>query len=106
MSKMLLNTDKGDAVVAYRKDDMAVVSGIQDALERAGVGEVWYAYDAISERNSYVNIRKVPTKDGNVCDLEFCFHINCLQRLLSFTQLASSRRSPQVLISNRSQVSV
>lgn len=64
--KTLLNTEKGDAIVDYRKGDAAVVSGIQDALAKAGVSEVRYAYDAISEHNSFVNISKVLAIDGRV----------------------------------------
>ena len=64
--KTLLSTEKGDAIVDYRKGDAAVVSGIQDALGKAGVSEVRYAYDAISAHNSFVNISKVLAKDGRV----------------------------------------
>jgi NADPH2:quinone reductase len=66
----LLSPEKGDAIVDYRKGDAAVVSGIQDALAKAGVSEVRFAYDAISEHNSYINISKVLAKDGRVGVIE------------------------------------
>jgi NADPH2:quinone reductase len=69
-AKRLLSAEKEDAIVGYRKGDAAVVSGIQDALEKPGVREVRYAYDAISEHNSFVNISKVLAKDSRVGGLE------------------------------------
>lgn len=61
----LISREKGDAIVDYRKGDEAVVSGIQDALKKAGVEEVKYAFDATSEHNSYHNISKVVAKEGS-----------------------------------------
>lgn len=59
----LVDRSKGDTIVDYRKGDDAVVQGIKDALQ----GEkLHYAYDAVSEHNSYINISKVLEPDGNI----------------------------------------
>jgi hypothetical protein len=60
----LISREKGDTIVDYRKGDEAVVSGIKDALKAAGASEVKYAYDAVSEKGSYINISKVLAKEG------------------------------------------
>lgn len=62
----LISKDKGDAIVDYRKGDDAVVSGIKDALKQAGASEVKYAFDAVSEHNSYQNISKVLSDGGKI----------------------------------------
>jgi hypothetical protein len=36
----LITRSKGDTIVDYRNGDAAVISGIKDALEKAGVSEV------------------------------------------------------------------
>ncbi|KAL5439846.1 hypothetical protein PMIN05_005160 [Paraphaeosphaeria minitans] len=59
----LLDPSKGDAIVDYRKGDDAVVSGIKDALKGK---KLHYAFDAVSEHNSYTNIVQVLEKDGNI----------------------------------------
>jgi NADPH:quinone reductase len=43
-----------------------VVSGFKEALKKAGVSEVKYAFDAVSEKNSYQNICEVLAKDGKI----------------------------------------
>jgi NADPH:quinone reductase-like Zn-dependent oxidoreductase len=52
----LIDRSKGDTIVDYREGDDAVVEGIKKALDGK---KLFYAYDAISERNSYVNLAKV-----------------------------------------------
>ena len=42
-----------------------MVSGIKDALKKAGASEVRYAFDAISEHNSFQNISQVLAKQGS-----------------------------------------
>ncbi|KAF2124543.1 zinc-binding oxidoreductase-like protein ToxD [Dothidotthia symphoricarpi CBS 119687] len=59
----LLDRSKGDTIVDYRKGDDAVVSGIRDALKGQ---KLHYAYDAVSEHNSYLNIVKVLEADGRL----------------------------------------
>jgi NADPH2:quinone reductase len=49
----LITRAKGDTIVDYRSGDEAVISGIKDALEKTGTTEVKYAFDAVSEHNSY-----------------------------------------------------
>jgi len=61
----IINRSKGDTIVDYRNGDAAVVSGIQDALKKAGAKEVKYAFDAVSEHNSYQNISQVLSKQGS-----------------------------------------
>lgn len=61
----LIDHSKGDAIVDYRNGDEAVVSGIQEALKKAGASEVKYAFDAISEKGSFQNISKVLAKTGS-----------------------------------------
>jgi NADPH2:quinone reductase len=61
----LITKSKGDAIVDYRKGNEAVVSGIKDALKAAGASEVYYAFDAVSEHNSFQNISKVLAKSGS-----------------------------------------
>lgn len=61
----LIDRAKGDSIVDYRNGDDAVVSGIKDALKKAGVSEVKYAFDGVSEKNSFQNIGKVLAKEGS-----------------------------------------
>jgi len=44
----LISREKGDTIVDYRNGDDAVVSGIRDALKKAGQNEVKYAFDGRS----------------------------------------------------------
>ncbi|KAJ4352024.1 uncharacterized protein N0V89_007370 [Didymosphaeria variabile] len=59
----LLDLSKGDTIVDYRKGDDAVVSGIKDVLKGK---KLQYAFDAVSEHNSYTNIVQVLEKDGHI----------------------------------------
>lgn len=52
----LIDKSKGDTIVDYRNGDEAVVSGIKDALKKNSLSKVEHAFDAISEKGSYVNI--------------------------------------------------
>lgn len=61
----LVDRKKGDAIIDYRKGDEAVVSGIKEALKNAGVREVKYAFDTVSEHNSFQNISQVLAKQGS-----------------------------------------
>ena len=61
----IINKEKGDAIVDYRKGDEAVVTGIKEALKKAGVDEVKYAFDAVSEHNSFQNISQILAKKGS-----------------------------------------
>jgi NADPH2:quinone reductase len=59
----LIDRSKGDTIVDYRAGDEAVVKGIRDALQ----GEkLEFAYDAVSEHNSYLNIVKVLEPQGKL----------------------------------------
>lgn len=62
----LITRSKGDTIVDYRNGDEAVVSGIKDALKEAGASEVKYAFDAVSEHNSYQNLGQVLAKQGKI----------------------------------------
>ncbi|KAF2766450.1 GroES-like protein [Teratosphaeria nubilosa] len=57
----MIDRSKGDTIVDYRKGDDAVVQGIKDALKDQ---KLYHAYDAVSEKNSYVNISKVLEEQG------------------------------------------
>lgn len=57
----LISKDKGDVVIDYRKGDEAIVQGIKDMAEQHG--GLHYAFDAVSEKGSYVNICKVLDRD-------------------------------------------
>jgi len=61
----LISREKGDTIIDYRKGDEAVVSGIKEAVKKAGASEVKYAYDAVSEKGSYQNISQVLAKEGS-----------------------------------------
>ena len=52
----LLDRSKGDTIVDYRNGDDAVFQGLKDALKGQ---KLEYAYDAVSEKNSYQNIARV-----------------------------------------------
>lgn len=62
----LIDRSKGDTIVDYRGGNEAVVSGIKEALKKAGQNEVKHAFDAVSEKNSYQNICEVLSKDGKI----------------------------------------
>jgi NADPH:quinone reductase-like Zn-dependent oxidoreductase len=59
----LIDRSKGDTIVDYRKGDEAVVQGIKDALKGQ---KLHYAYDAVSEHNSYTNIVQVLEPTGKI----------------------------------------
>ena len=59
----MIDRSKGDTIVDYRKGDEAVVQGIKDALKGA---TLHYAYDAVSEKNSYQNICQVLDPHGKI----------------------------------------
>ncbi|KAF2815798.1 zinc-binding oxidoreductase-like protein ToxD [Mytilinidion resinicola] len=59
----LIDRSKGDTIVDYRNGDDAVVSGIKEALKGSKVS---YAFDAVSEKGSYVNITKVLDPHGAI----------------------------------------
>lgn len=61
----LITRSQGDTVIDYRNGDEAVISGIKDALEKNGTNEVKYAFDAVSEYNSYQNISQVLSRVGS-----------------------------------------
>ncbi len=61
----IISREKGDAIVDYRNGNEAVISGIKEALGKAGATEVRYAFDAISEHNSYQNISQVLSQKGS-----------------------------------------
>lgn len=61
----LIDRSKGDTIIDYRNGDEAVVAGIKDALNKAGATEIKYAFDAISEKNSFQNISQILAKEGS-----------------------------------------
>lgn len=59
----LLDASRGDVVVDYRKGDAAVVEGIKAGLNGK---KLHYAFDAVSEHNSYTNIVQVLEPSGHI----------------------------------------
>lgn len=63
----VIDRSKGDTIVDYRDGDEAVVAGLRKALEgQAGLPPLLHAFDAVSEKGSYVNISKVMAKGGKI----------------------------------------
>ncbi|KAK7725392.1 hypothetical protein SLS57_003869 [Botryosphaeria dothidea] len=60
----LIDRSKGDTIVDYRGGDDAVVDGIKAAIP-AGV-PLLHAYDAVSEKGSYVNLGRVLAAGGTI----------------------------------------
>lgn len=54
----LIDKSKGDVILDYREGDEKLVQNLKAAAEKTG-GKVEYAFDAVSEHGSYVNICKV-----------------------------------------------
>ncbi|RDW66295.1 hypothetical protein BP6252_09930 [Coleophoma cylindrospora] len=61
----LISREKGDTIVDYRKGDQAVIAGIKEALQKAGASELRYAFDAVSEHNSFQNLSEVLAAEGS-----------------------------------------
>lgn len=59
----LIDRSKGDTIVDYRDGDEAVVAGIKKGLNGKGL---LHAFDAVSEKGSFVNIGKVMEKGGRI----------------------------------------
>ncbi|RFU36293.1 hypothetical protein B7463_g38, partial [Scytalidium lignicola] len=61
----LISRNRGDTIVDYRAGDEAVIAGIKHALKNANVDEVHYAFDAVSEHNSYQNLSHVLSSEDS-----------------------------------------
>lgn len=61
--EQFIDRSKGDAIIDYRKGDAAVSEGIKAALKGQ---KLEYAFDAVSEKNSYQNICKVLEPTGKI----------------------------------------
>ncbi|KAF2824906.1 zinc-binding oxidoreductase-like protein ToxD [Ophiobolus disseminans] len=59
----LIDRSKGDAVVDYRNEPSAIVSGIKEALKGA---ELHYAFDAIADHGSWTNIVQALHPKGKI----------------------------------------
>lgn len=60
----MIDRSQGDTIVDYRQGNEAVVSGIKSAL---GGQKLEYAFDAVSEKGSYVNISgAIDPKTGSI----------------------------------------
>jgi threonine dehydrogenase-like Zn-dependent dehydrogenase len=60
----LLDRKEGDVVVDYRKGDDEVVKGIRNAVPEGQ--KLMFAFDAVSDHNSYTNILKVLDPHGHI----------------------------------------
>lgn len=58
----LISREKGDTIIDYREGDEAVRSQIKDAAK----GPIHHAYDAVSEKGSYVNLSAVLDAPGRI----------------------------------------
>lgn len=54
----LIDKSKGDVILDYREGDEKLVQNLKTAVEKAG-GKVEYAFDAVSDHGSYINICEV-----------------------------------------------
>lgn len=54
----LIDQEKGDTVLDYRNGDDNLVQDLKSAVQNAG-GQVGYAFDCVSEHNSFQNISQV-----------------------------------------------
>ena len=59
----LIDRSKGDTIINYRHGDDAVVAGLKKA---AGGAKLLYAFDAVSENGSYVNLSQVLDPGGKL----------------------------------------
>lgn len=59
----LIDRSKGDTIVDYRKGDESVVAEIKSALKGTSLG---HAFDAVSEKGSFINICKVLEPKGRI----------------------------------------
>jgi len=62
----VIDRSKGDTIVDYRDGDEAVVAGLKEALGQGGLPPALHAFDAVSEKGSYVNISKVLAKGAKM----------------------------------------
>jgi hypothetical protein len=62
----LIDRSRGDTIIDYRDGDEAVVAGLKKALEGQGLPPLLHAFDAVSEKGSYVNVSKVLAKGGKI----------------------------------------
>lgn len=62
----LLDPEKGDVLIDYRKGKEATVSAIQDALKKAGLNSARHAFDAIAEHESHEYYMPVLSKEGSI----------------------------------------
>jgi NADPH2:quinone reductase len=65
-AETLIDKTKGDVIIDYRNGNEAVVAGIKDALENAGTPQIYYAFDAVSEKGSHNNVVAVLAPEAQV----------------------------------------
>lgn len=59
----LIDREKGDVIIDYREGDQKVIQGIKDSIVKGE--KLNFAFDAVSDHNSYQNICEVLERDGN-----------------------------------------
>lgn len=62
----LIKRSEGDAIIDYRNGSDYMVEGIKNALQAAGVRDVFHAIDTICNHGSYQNISKLLTDGGHI----------------------------------------
>lgn len=55
----LIDKSKGDVIIDYRNGDEAIVKEFKEAVKHTSSEKIQYAFDAVSEKGSYLNICKV-----------------------------------------------
>ncbi|MCJ1311695.1 hypothetical protein MMC25_005368 [Agyrium rufum] len=60
----LLDPAKGDVIIDYRYGKDAVLSGIKEAMHKAGVSKLMYAFDTVAVPGVQINIGKVLDPHG------------------------------------------
>ena len=60
----LIDRSKGDTIIDYREGDEAVVKAFKE--QAAKHGKISYAFDAVSDHGSYINIGKVLEGPGKI----------------------------------------
>ena len=61
----LISKDKGDVILDYREGDEKLVQGLQSAAKAAGK-PILHTFDAVSEKNSTINISKILDPNGRI----------------------------------------
>ncbi|KAL8846944.1 MAG: hypothetical protein Q9221_007986 [Calogaya cf. arnoldii] len=82
----LLDPSKGDAIVDYRNGGEAVVSGIREAIRKAGCKNAKYAFDATTADGSWEHLAKAMDGKGKITFVLFEWQGKGLPEGMELTQ--------------------